>query len=91
MRVPVRADGSALLLWVVAAVGAGGLTWWDAQDAAAPPAAAPRAPAADGDLVWMDAEDAAEVFGLGAVVADEGPPAAQDPTLGEERAEPHRP
>ena len=64
MRVPVRPDGSALLLWAAACLGAGGLTWWDAQDAPELRSVAPvEVPPAD-DLVWVDAEDFDESFGL---------------------------
>ncbi len=91
VRVPVRPDGWTWLLWAAAAVGASGLTWWDAQDAALPDVA----PQPADDLVWMDTGEVVGPSGqlpaADEVTAPSGLRAGERPAASGERSESSNP
>jgi hypothetical protein len=59
VRVPARFDGSALLLWGLAAIAAIGLVLWDASDAPTP-----SLPAPDAGPHFYDVAEIEAIYGL---------------------------
>lgn len=64
VRVPARFDGSALLLWGLAAIAAIGLVLWDASDAPSPSPPTPSPPAPDAGPHFYDVAEIEAIYGL---------------------------